>query len=163
MAYLLRAEVEYFLALLSERLDIAKARALLSVSLNCALLLRRDALYLHYEGAGRQFLMRSLGQVDRHGLGRQSAFIKNAQKAMVVDDVNLAHVFSLLRVEELLENLTDALPIKLCARTVLAMLGEITPLGVPSAPTIPKLPTASATSRCKGCYFQENSVWFCAT
>lgn len=124
MAYLLRAEVEYFLALLSERLDIAKARALLSVSLNCALMLRRDALYLHYESAGRQFLLHSLEQLDRQGLGRQSAFLQNAQKAMVVDDVNLAHAFSLLRVEELLENLTDPLPIRLCARTVLAMLGK---------------------------------------
>lgn len=125
MAWILRAEFEYLLCLASERLDVAKSRALLHASLDARLLLTDDLLYNMYIDAGKAALKHYLGEgKDRQGLGWQSRTFQAAVMACICDDVNLAHVFTVLRVEELLENLGDELSPSQCARVMLAIIGE---------------------------------------
>ncbi|CDJ42007.1 hypothetical protein, conserved [Eimeria tenella] len=126
MAWILRAEFEYLLCLASERLDVAKSRALLHASLDARLLLTDDLLYNMYIDAGKAALKHYLGEgKDRQGLGWQSRTFQAAVMACICDDVNLAHVFTVLRVEELLENLGDELSPSQCARVMLAIIGEL--------------------------------------
>ncbi|CDI81780.1 hypothetical protein, conserved [Eimeria praecox] len=126
MAWILRAEFEYLLCLTSERLDVAKSRALLHVSLDARLLLTDDPLYNAYIDAGKVALRNYLGEgKDRQGLGWQSRTFQAAMMACICDDVNLAHVFNVLRVEELLENLGDELSPSQCAKVMLAIIGEL--------------------------------------
>ncbi|CDJ36903.1 uncharacterized protein EMH_0075680 [Eimeria mitis] len=126
MAWILRAEFEYLLCLTSERLDVAKSRALLHASLDARLLLTDDPLYTAYIDAGKVALKNYLGEgKDRQGLGWQSRTFQAAMMACICDDVNLAHVFNVLRVEELLENLGDELSPSQCAKVMLAIIGEL--------------------------------------
>ncbi|KAL8439753.1 hypothetical protein Efla_002655 [Eimeria flavescens] len=126
MAWILRAEFEYLLCLTAERLDIAKSRALLHASLDARLLLTEAPIYFSYVEAGKQMLKKYLAEgKDRQGLGWQSRTFQAALMACICDDVNLAHVFNLLRVEELLENLAVELTPSQCAQVMLAILGEL--------------------------------------
>ncbi|OEH76500.1 uncharacterized protein LOC34617580 [Cyclospora cayetanensis] len=126
MAWILRAEFEYLLCLTSERLDVAKSRALLHAALDARLLLSEDPLYAAYIDAGKVALQNYLREgKDRQGLGWQSRTFQAAVSACICDDVNLAHVFTVLRVEELLENLGDELSPSQCAKVMLAILGEL--------------------------------------
>ncbi|CDJ60818.1 hypothetical protein, conserved [Eimeria maxima] len=126
MAWILRAEFEYLLCLTSERLDVAKSRALLHAALDARLLLTDDPLYNAYIDAGKAALKNYLGEgKDRQGLGWQSRTFQAAMMACICDDVNLAHVFNVLRVEELLENLGDELSPSQCAKVMLAIIGEL--------------------------------------
>ncbi|CDI76717.1 hypothetical protein, conserved [Eimeria acervulina] len=126
MAWILRAEFEYLLCLTSERLDVAKSRALLHAALDARLLLTDDPLYNAYVDAGKVALKNYLGEgKDRQGLGWQSRTFQAAMMACICDDVNLAHVFNVLRVEELLENLGDELSPSQCAKVMLAIVGEL--------------------------------------
>lgn len=128
MAWILRAEFEYLLCLTSERLDVAKSRALLHAALDARLLLTDDPLYNAYIDAGKAALKNYLGEgKDRQGLGWQSRTFQAAMMACICDDVNLAHVFNVLRVEELLENLGDELSPSQCAKVMLAIIGEFLP------------------------------------
>ena len=128
MAWILRAEFEYLLCLTSERLDVAKSRALLHAALDARLLLTDDPLYNAYVDAGKVALKNYLGEgKDRQGLGWQSRTFQAAMMACICDDVNLAHVFNVLRVEELLENLVDELSPSQCAKVMLAIVGKLPP------------------------------------
>lgn len=126
MAWVLRAEFEYLLCLTAERLDVAKSRALLHAALDARLLIADDPLYSSYIDAGKLALLKYLGEgKDRQGLGWQSRTFQAAMTACICDDVNLAHVFNVLRVEELLENLADELSPSQCAKAMLAILGNL--------------------------------------
>ncbi|KAL8270536.1 hypothetical protein Esti_005507 [Eimeria stiedai] len=126
MAWILRAEFEYLLCLTAERLDIAKSRALLHAALDARLLLASAPVYAAYVDAGKGALQKYLAEgKDRQGLGWQSRTFEAAVKACICDEVNLAHVFVVLRVEELLENLSTELSPSQCAQVMLAILGEL--------------------------------------
>lgn len=129
MAWVLRAEFEYLLCLISERLDIAKSRALLHASLDARLLQTEAPIYSTYIDAGKAALKSYLGEgKDRQGLGWQSGAFRAGAMACICDEVNLAHVFTILRVEELLENLATELTPAECAKVMLAILGESSPV-----------------------------------
>ena len=126
MAWILRAEFEYLLCLTAERLDVAKCRALLHASLDARLLLAEEPLYSSYIDAGKAALQKYLGEgKDRQGLAWHSRTFQAAVTACICDDVNLAHVFIVLRVEELMENLGDELSPSQCAKVMLAILGKL--------------------------------------
>lgn len=124
MAWILRAEFEYLVCLASERLDVAKCRALLHTSLDARLLFMDEPLYASHIDAGKLALQKYIKEgKDRQGLSYQSSLFYAAVLACICDEVNLAHVFNVLRVEELLENLTDELSPSQCAKVMLAILG----------------------------------------
>ncbi|PFH36643.1 hypothetical protein BESB_048350 [Besnoitia besnoiti] len=126
MAALLRAEYEHLLASLSEKLDIAKARGLVHGSISIRLANTYDPVFLDFLGKGKTLIRESLREMaPPPGVAERDRLVCAAVKAAVVDDVNLARVFQVLRIEELLENCFEDLTITMSAAVVCAILGEL--------------------------------------
>ena len=129
---ILRAEYEFLLGTLCERLDISKHKCYLVDSVDVNAAVTNNPNFLGRLEAGKALLLKlvnreilqssSMGRTGFHG--QQSQFLKAAAAACVVDDVNLAHVFNILRVDELLEGASMELPIRMRAEIILAILGE---------------------------------------
>ncbi|RQX69467.1 hypothetical protein TGCAST_209490 [Toxoplasma gondii CAST] len=126
MAWILKGEFEFLVSSLAERLDIAKCRGLLTSSLDMRLVCSRDPTFAHYYGAGKAYLGRYIEKhLNRTGLGLQSKYMHKSLGASIVDECNLAHIFQILRVEELLECNAQCLPVTVAASVLLAIVGEL--------------------------------------
>ncbi|CBZ49894.1 conserved hypothetical protein [Neospora caninum Liverpool] len=126
MAWMLKGEYDFLVSSLAERLDIAKCRGLLSSSLDMRLVYSRDPTFVHYYGTGKAYLGRYIEKhLNKTGLGLQSTFMHKSLGASIVDDCNLAHIFHVLRVEELLEANSQCLPVTAAASIIIAIVGEL--------------------------------------
>ncbi|PFH31871.1 hypothetical protein BESB_023630 [Besnoitia besnoiti] len=126
MAWMLKAEYDFLISSLSERLDTAKCRGFLSCSLDMRLVDSFDPAFLHYVGLGKTYLGGFIVKhLNRTGLGLQSRYMHHSLSASIVDECNLAHIVQVLRMEELLEAHSQCLSVSVAASILLAVVGEL--------------------------------------
>lgn len=125
-------ELEYLIGRLSDRLDLWKAYGCLTISLDAAHILpRRSSQFSRCLNSGSQTLCNALRQrftceVNQQPLSEfQTPTLTAMTQACCVDDVNLDHVFSLLRMIELLENCRASLTTRHHAQILCAVIGEL--------------------------------------
>lgn len=124
MASLLKAHFELFLSTLSERLDLAKARGLLHFSLSIRRACKLDPVYLDFIRRGWALLEHKLCDSEVvAGMTANSKVLGAVARAAILDSANLAAVFTLLRVEELLEECFEEPSVATSAACVVAILG----------------------------------------
>ncbi|KAF8820524.1 hypothetical protein IE077_003084, partial [Cardiosporidium cionae] len=125
MAWMLRTELELLLANLSERLDFAKQWQILQYSADLQYALEGDSCFLHFFEKGKSHLIACIDETIPNEEHYLSKYIRSAICACVIDDVNLAHVANLLRIEEILEGFICDLPISLLATILTSIIGEL--------------------------------------
>eukprot|EP00923_Selenidium_pygospionis_P006216 GHVN01010685.1.p1 GENE.GHVN01010685.1~~GHVN01010685.1.p1 ORF type:complete len:321 (+),score=65.29 GHVN01010685.1:103-1065(+) len=120
-------EYEYLLTCLCDKLDMAKQKSFLSFSLDAhkASVNTSDAVYRHYYIFGKSNLMASV----KHLCHQVCMFSTNVlfchHVACCVDEINLSHVFSLLRIDELLERSPSSLSATERSVCMCCVVGEL--------------------------------------